>query len=149
MSRRSSQSFGKDLLVRYGAIRTTVELKSIYRHFSKLSPGSPTHTVPPRKREINNIRRIISLTQTSHNAPSHYKRLLRIKPHFFHVTSIGWIFLLVFSKSDSRQYYDFSNHSLAFIQFIFRILFLYVTVKKSKRMYRMVGALTFNALSSD
>ena len=211
-------------MVRYGAIRTTVELKSIYRHFSKLSPGSPTYIVPPpppgvppRKREINNIRRIISLTQTSHNAPSHlacvasvsnrgiarklerkqkkveggeggekrklpsfpspspviffcsgpsfldepreetlatqatshYKWLLRIKPHFFHITSIGWIFLLVFSKSDSRQYYDFSNHSLAFIQFIFRILFLYVTVKKSKRMYRMVGALTFNVLSSD
>ena len=110
MSRRSSQSFGKDLLVRYGSIRTTVELRFIYRHFSKLSPGSPTYIVPPRKREINNIRRIISLTQTSHNAPSHYKWLLSIKPHFFHITSIGWISLLVFSKLIHAKYCDSSNH---------------------------------------
>lgn len=144
MSRRSSQSFGKDLLVRYGSIRTTVELKFIYRHFSKLSPGSPTYIVPPRKREINNIRRIISLTQTSHNA------LLPIKPHFFHITPIRWTSLLVFSKLIHAKYCDSSNHRQScFYSIYFSDLILYVTVKKSKRMYRMVRALTFKVLSSD
>lgn len=109
---------GKDLLVRYGAIRTTVELKSIYRHFSKLSPGSPTYIVPPpppgippRKREINNIWRIISHTQTSHNALLPITNGCWESNHIsFTLHQLGGFLCLYFLKVIHAKYCDSSNH---------------------------------------